>query len=1034
MSSHSALHPKAAMNPHENGHASPAAKPHRTFLSLPSEIQKDIISHCSQPDLICLALASKQCRELAASQLYRQFHIVFPDEDDPSFDSPIDGLAGGLDTFATSDYNYAQHLRDLSLDTLSAGNKGEAAYRPYLFNNSCGKFMNTLLLLTLRKANKLETFKWNIRVELSRPVYAVLHHIETLANVHIRMQAGASLYERPPPLPHTLLGHPLLLTAPGQTTQQFWMTQGPHPPPPPPQQGIDFGTPIANGGNTTFYLVQSPQPPHPHAFTQQPSHPQAFPQQHHHHHHHHPPAPKPPSKTKAQKRPQVLTDPPTISGFKRLKSLAVLDIDTLDIVTEIKTCVRNSAGTLTKLKLSFSDSLASQARRPPAPEVVTDDSDEEQSIWSNPGLDPNLQSSDAVESTGAKAHRAQEEKKAQESVLGRIFDVEHYVVKKPQKKIKAKEKTPDEASSSDPGQSFIQNVMKAAEVLMKKKDDTRRDALDIIETAAIAYVASLKTKENGTTPENFGPQSAQSKAKTEGESSTAGLGSSSTGPSVPPTRPKREGDDLIEEDIEIEEPEEELDLDPGTPPSQSEKTETVPESSSSQALSSATGGLDPASVEKAVANLVAQKVNYQTLIKKLQMYEARANNLRKETEELREHDGPIDRERIARTEREITELSNGIEKARSEISVVEAEVSDSQKEINALRNSDNVESQRQRRSEYARATRGLPLQSLGIYLVPVKASVLSKALDVRMLTRITLLNVGPQAPIWAYLKSQNEESPLPLCKIFTDNVTANFLQLVSQLKQVTELFMLEREAKHKPESFASQTIIDIDDIRRLALRKHMPRLRKLMIKNQASTAWDLNTDTIMLVCRRGKNIEELSCSMSLRSLHTFNQNVRFLTNLHALHIICLRCDDLCPSLLTEGKEFLIDNLTQFPFKNLEWISVSEGNCVNHIKFHEPPSLEERRRRLAAKKAKAKGKAKATTTTATTSNGTSSNITQYPEFPPPEIWDGQTSTDDEYGGGEWAPRSHKLFEKLGTMRFYDVWGVRIFKKEVLSGRL
>lgn len=162
--------------------------------------------------------------------------------------------------------------------------------------------------------------------------------------------------------------------------------------------------------------------------------------------------------------------------------------------------------------------------------------------------------------------------------------------------------------------------------------------------------------------------------------------------------------------------------------------------------------------------------------------------------------------------------------------------------------------------------------------------------------------------------------------------------------------------------------------------------------------------------------------------------MRFLTNLHALHIICLRCDDLCPSLLTEGKEFLIDNLTQFPFKNLEWISVSEGNCVNHIKFHEPPSLEERRRRLAAKKAKAKGKAKATTTTATTSNGTSSNITQYPEFPPPEIWDGQTSTDDEYGGGEWAPRSHKLFEKLGTMRFYDVWGVRIFKKEVLSGRL
>lgn len=84
---------------------------------------------------------------------------MFPDEDDPSFDSPIDGLAGGLDTFVTSEYDYSKHLRDMSLDTLSTGNKAVAAYKPYLYNVSCGKFMNTLLLLTLRKATSLETFK-----------------------------------------------------------------------------------------------------------------------------------------------------------------------------------------------------------------------------------------------------------------------------------------------------------------------------------------------------------------------------------------------------------------------------------------------------------------------------------------------------------------------------------------------------------------------------------------------------------------------------------------------------------------------------------------------------------------------------------------------------------------------------------------------------------------------------------------------------------------------------------------------------------
>ena len=133
--------------------------PPLTFMRLPSEVQNDIFSHCSQNDLICLSLVSRHFRELAAVQLYRNFHIVFPDEDDPTYDTPIDGLAGGLDTFVTSSYDYGKHLRDLSLDTHSAGDKAELAYKPYLYSVSCGKFMNTLLLLTLRKARALETFR-----------------------------------------------------------------------------------------------------------------------------------------------------------------------------------------------------------------------------------------------------------------------------------------------------------------------------------------------------------------------------------------------------------------------------------------------------------------------------------------------------------------------------------------------------------------------------------------------------------------------------------------------------------------------------------------------------------------------------------------------------------------------------------------------------------------------------------------------------------------------------------------------------------
>ncbi len=113
----------------------------------------------SSTDLIALSLVSRQLRHIAAAQLYRNFHIVFPDEDDPSYESPIDGLAGGLDTFVTSEYDYSKYLKEIVLDTLSGGSKGERAYRHYTYDLSCGKFMNTLFLLTLRKAKALETFK-----------------------------------------------------------------------------------------------------------------------------------------------------------------------------------------------------------------------------------------------------------------------------------------------------------------------------------------------------------------------------------------------------------------------------------------------------------------------------------------------------------------------------------------------------------------------------------------------------------------------------------------------------------------------------------------------------------------------------------------------------------------------------------------------------------------------------------------------------------------------------------------------------------
>jgi hypothetical protein len=447
---------------------------------------------CSQCDLICLSLVCKRFREAAAAQLYRNFHIVFPDEDDPTFDSPIDGLAGGLDTFVTSDYNYAQHLRGLSLDTLSAGDKAETAYKPYLSTVSCGKFMNTLLLLTLRKAKSLDTFKWNIRVELSRPVYNALHRINSLKSLHVRMQSGPSLYEKPPPLPYNSFTAPPLNIAPPPIAAPWSNYIGASTTPGGPNPNIlsvigPFSTSMINQP-TSFASTSTGVPPVGSFTTYAPPPPPPV---------HNPIAPshKPPPKPKAPKKQAHAREPPTIAGFKNLESLSVLDIDNLDIIPEIQACVRNSASTLKKLKLSFSDYLASQARKPTVDldPNESDDDDEFQVVPMNSNYD---------DGTGpARAFRAQEERKAQEAVLSRILDVDSLstraalLAKKDKRRSKeAARRPPKPLERQREFLSSIQEVSKRlSESTQLSIDVTKqKEILDLITEASKMYIADVK--------------------------------------------------------------------------------------------------------------------------------------------------------------------------------------------------------------------------------------------------------------------------------------------------------------------------------------------------------------------------------------------------------------------------------------------------------------------------------------------------------------------------------------------------------------
>jgi hypothetical protein len=212
-------------------------------------------------------------------------------------------------------------------------------------------------------------------------------------------------------------------------------------------------------------------------------------------------------------------------------------------------------------------------------------------------------------------------------------------------------------------------------------------------------------------------------------------------------------------------------------------------------------------------------------------------------------------------------FSRNIYDIQRDMSVVEAEIDDAEKQIPSSHNAEGTKAAQNRRvTEYLRSTRGFGLETLSIYLIPVKASVLHKAIDIRALRRITLLNVGPQGAIWTLFHKENKESPLGLRKIFTDNVSMAFLNFISSLEEVHDLFMLERDHKYKPESFAPKTNTTIAHIRRLVLKKHMHTLRRLMIKNQADHSWDLDEKTFAVVCGRGQQLQELACSTNIKAM------------------------------------------------------------------------------------------------------------------------------------------------------------------------
>ena len=137
----------------------------RGFMDLPAETQKEIFSFVRKKDLLVAQRVSKHLHSLASARLYHdlKFTFIFPAEGYPNLASHSKAefrLPEALNTFLTSDHDYAQYVRAFALllpEQQTEENSRKAVSR-YHVEEEANKLLNTTLLVMLRKARKLESF------------------------------------------------------------------------------------------------------------------------------------------------------------------------------------------------------------------------------------------------------------------------------------------------------------------------------------------------------------------------------------------------------------------------------------------------------------------------------------------------------------------------------------------------------------------------------------------------------------------------------------------------------------------------------------------------------------------------------------------------------------------------------------------------------------------------------------------------------------------------------------------------------------
>ncbi|KAL9102548.1 MAG: hypothetical protein Q9163_002327 [Psora crenata] len=1087
----------------------------KTLGQLPPETLQSIVGYVDWNDLLGILTLSRQFHRLASSEIYRNldFNITSSEGDDKG--DIASRAADALHTINTSDYDYAQHIRSfrlgltddnrLAIPGLIYSMSGLVASVVFDSKSDSSKFLNTSVLLMVRKAAILESFKWDVPLELSGAVYQALQRIPSLRYLRIRMDVRAA----PKLIPSRSPYNPS------------------HPPPPP-------------------NFSQPPPPPNPSSILV-PSMPQSF-------------TPAYKAQSSKRKKPGGSTfwsNRRSFSGFHTLVTLEIIRLASLDCLGEISQCIKASAASLKSLTVTLDPELVMKARKTTAtllPNELIDPSETE--LEDELLLDPVSPVGQASPPTNEADLR--QEKSAQEAILARLFDLESLAPKG--KKLERELgltggkclKEERHAALDSKMDRLLRAINEEKGFSSGKLDHVKLEKMKLLREMADLYISehgarprrasksqrdkSHAAKKPYKQPKYKGPNydppiAASSKHDAKWEDfldddedfghlletpiSDWGTGcisskqpgfplyqisnSSSSHHLPPPPLPYTGGTtsslDLLPGIIPSS-----IDVPPHIPLpyySNTKKSGTsgqysyygtevpsyfspYPSNSSKKSLPqgptkslSSSGTQTPSVVEKydslfgGHAN-VNQEQSLNSIVLPTPKHDKQVKDIQWQSKMVKpsttmgtassdnDSDGQSKAELPLKAPLFVAEAVNGAgdgvdvdmehpdedqydlgDDQQSVSDSDETEVQTPRKRLKPLGEPPNPQATvngssstaaplpeekhssrtyMEEMHDYIRATHGFQLEEFRLHYVPMKASIIGKALDLTVLQRITLLETGPQDAFWTLLvKLTSSDTPISFKSIHTDNVSFAVLRFLATFGGLEELFLHERKSKTNEND--TEAGVDIESIREEALRPHSKTLERLMLRNEKNDSWDVDFKTLHMLAVHANNLQELAINMKSPTYHGLLQIFPAFTTLRALHLIMLRGSDrVSLSTQLESLAYTIDSLAHCPNLEIRYIAIQDilTEVSGHKQFrkHLRRMMESRKPDKGKKGSDKKGKGKAVD---------------------PLLLD--TVNEEDIDMNEKIENVQSAQRKMRSARRFDeVRHVKIFSLEVRSGKL